>query len=147
VDTRALGPQTVDVDTPGVHFFSLWIRESGQIIDKIILTRDDAFVPSGAGPAESSRVPISTGTSFVRGNANRDAVVDLSDGIAILLYLFAGGSSLACEDAGDVNDDGTLGITDAIALLDFLFRGGQRPQPPFPTAGLDPTADGYDCGG
>ena len=147
VDTRAQGAQTVDVGTPGVHFFSLWIRESGQIIDKIIITQDDAFVPSGAGPAESPKVPISTGTSFVRGNANRDAVVDLSDGIAILLHLFAGGSSLSCEDAGDVNDDGTLGITDAIQLLDFLFRGGQGPRPPFPTAGLDPTADAYDCGG
>jgi len=46
-----------------------------------------------------------------------------------------------------VNDDGTLTITDPIQLLDFLFRGGQRPSAPFPTAGLDPTPDGYDCGG
>jgi len=33
------------------------------------------------------------------------------------------------------------------AALGFLFRDGSSPAAPFPEPGLDPTADGYDCGG
>jgi hypothetical protein len=145
VDTRGQGVQVVDVATPGVHFFSIWIRESGQIVDKVILTTDAAFTPAGAGPAESGLVPI-TG-SFIRGDANDDGTVDLSDGIAVLLHLFAGGSALECEDHGDADDNGSLNVTDALVILNYLFRGGTAPRAPFPGAGTDPTADPYECGG
>ena len=89
---------------------------------------------------------IDRGARFRRGDANRDARVNVSDPIATLDYLFRGGS-LTCEDAADFDDDGQNNITDAIGILRFLFEPGEKPPvpPPFATEGLDPTLDGLTC--
>ena len=81
---------------------------------------------------------------FIRGDANGDLRVDLSDGVKILLHLFSG-SALDCLEAADVEDSGTLDITDAIDVLDYLFRAGPEPQPPFPMEGPDPYGPGLGC--
>jgi hypothetical protein len=41
--------------TTGLHTISVKQREDGTKLDKLILTRDTAFTPSGTGPAESPR--------------------------------------------------------------------------------------------
>jgi hypothetical protein len=146
-DTRGQGPQTVNVTTPGVHLLSVWIRESGQIVDKVLMTTDAGLTPSGAGPAQSALVPVGASGPFIRGDANRSGTLDISDGLAILFKLFAGGTALRCEDHGDVDDNGALQVTDAVRLLDYLFQGGAAPAAPFPSAGQDPTgSDPFDCG-
>jgi len=59
------GPRAVvEVSSPGTHTLHLWMRESGMVVDKIVLTTDAGFVPSGFGPEESSAGPISTGSDF-----------------------------------------------------------------------------------
>ena len=78
--------------------------------------------------------------SLRRGYVNDDALLDLSDGVLILLYLFAQGS-IACLDAADVNDDGGLDVTDAVFLLGHLFIGGVAPAEPFAACGEDGTPD------
>ena len=85
------------------------------------------------------------GSAFVRGDANGDWIVDVSDAVATLLYLFHG-RTLRCADAADFDDSGTVGLTDAILGLDYLFRDGAPPPAPFPEIGLDPTPDGIECG-
>jgi len=47
--------QTFNVATPGVHTINTWIREDGLSIDKIVMTKDANFIPSGTGPLESPR--------------------------------------------------------------------------------------------
>jgi PKD repeat protein len=47
--------QTIDVVTGGLHEVNVWMREDGMLIDKIVLTTDAAFTPTGTGPAESPR--------------------------------------------------------------------------------------------
>jgi len=85
------------------------------------------------------------GSLFVRGDANLDYRIDISDGLKVLLHLFAG-EPVTCLDALDTNDSGSLEITDAILLLDHLFRGGATPSEPHPFAGEDPTSgDALDC--
>ncbi|HAK94747.1 MAG TPA: hypothetical protein DCM87_07015 [Planctomycetes bacterium] len=81
---------------------------------------------------------------FVRGQANDDARIDLSDAVTILGYLF-GGKSADCLDACDTNDDGTLNIADAVYILAYLFGGGPQPPAPFPAPGTDATADALGC--
>jgi hypothetical protein len=86
---------------------------------------------------------------FRRGDASPDGVVDLSDAVRILLYLFGGPGGEVCADAADVDDDGAVRVTDAIALLNYLFRGGAPPPAPGagPSCGADPTGDGLaECG-
>lgn len=85
------------------------------------------------------------GVSFIRGDANRDGVVNVADPVTILAGIFAGGD-LPCEDAADVNDVGPIDLSDAIYLLYYLFSGSYPPLPPFPRPGEDLTRDDpYDC--
>jgi hypothetical protein len=144
--TRGQGLQTVNVSAPGIHFLSIWIRESGQIVDKVLLAKDQGFTPTGGGPAESELVDVSVKEPFIRGDANHDGALDLSDPLAVLFHLFAGGSRLKCEDYADANDSGALNVSDATFLLLYLFRSGSAPAAPFPAPGFDPTADQYPCG-
>jgi hypothetical protein len=46
---------TMDVAEAGVHYFQLWMREDGIIIDKIVMTTNSDYVLTGTdtGPAES----------------------------------------------------------------------------------------------
>ena len=43
---------TINVTTLGVHTLNVWMREDGMEFDKIVLTTDINFTPSGTGPAE-----------------------------------------------------------------------------------------------
>ena len=87
-------------------------------------------------------------TQFIRGDANRDGIVDLSDVIYTLTYLFNADQlvkPVACFDALDVDDSGILDISDAIYLLAHLFLGEQAPPAPFLEGGIDNTADDLSC--
>ena len=90
---------------------------------------------------------IAGGGDFIRGDANGDESVDLSDAVTILNYLFLGLElPQVCLDGLDVNDSGIIDLTDAISLLRFLFQGGSAPALPYPQAGPDPSQDGLpDC--
>jgi lysophospholipase L1-like esterase len=49
------GVDTIDVSSTGVHTINVWMREDGVVVDKIVLTTDPAYTPTGAGPPESGR--------------------------------------------------------------------------------------------
>jgi hypothetical protein len=65
-DTRA----SITVDTAGTHTVNLWMREDGFNLDKLLLTTDVAFTPTGAGPAESAQVGAGPTLSIGRNGAN-----------------------------------------------------------------------------
>lgn len=85
---------------------------------------------------------------FRRGDFNADGILDITDAIAILNFLFRGAEPPLCRDAADADDNGKVELTDAIHLLhvlflgegSILFLGGAIPGP-------DPTPDGLDCAG
>jgi hypothetical protein len=87
--------------------------------------------------------PVSS-SGFVRADANGDELLDISDAVTVLLYLFAG-LGTDCEDALDADDSGALDISDAVYALEHLFRGGPAIPAPYPAAGDDPTADALGC--
>ena len=78
---------------------------------------------------------------FIRGDADGTGILNLTDAVVTLNYLFGGDADVACEDGADVTDDGSINVTDPIFTLNYLFRAGQPPPPPFPEAGLDPSPD------
>lgn len=78
---------------------------------------------------------------FIRGDANGDMVLDISDGSIILNWLFTGLQAPCCMDAADADDDNAISITDGIRVLSYLFSGGPPPAGPFPDPGFDPTLD------
>jgi hypothetical protein len=81
------------------------------------------------------------GAEFVRGDASSDGIVDISDAIRILSYLFLG-ATVTCQDAADPNDNEAIDLSDAVYVLNFLFRGAAAPRPPYPDPGDDPGAAG-----
>jgi len=46
---------TINVTTAGVHTLNLWMREDGFVVDKIVLSTNVNYVPSGTGQAQSQR--------------------------------------------------------------------------------------------
>lgn len=67
---------------------------------------------------------------FVRGDANADGTIDITDCVFLLSYFFVGGPAPPCDDAADVNNDGFLNIADPIYKLSWLFLGGPALPPP-----------------
>ena len=74
-------------------------------------------------------------TSFIRGDANDDSMVNLTDAIFILSHLFMGGQGPACLAAADSTGNRSLDLSDSVFLLNFLFNGGDAPPAPFPECG------------
>ena len=83
---------------------------------------------------------------FIRGDANLDGQIDISDPVTLLGILFLGNADPGCRDAQDANDSGEADISDAIFLLTYLFSGGRVPPAPSGVCGCDETDDDeLDC--
>ena len=46
---------TLEVPTTGLHTFTIWMREDGLVLDKIVLTPNPNYLPSNFGPPPSER--------------------------------------------------------------------------------------------
>ncbi|MEM7232611.1 MAG: hypothetical protein AAF517_10575, partial [Planctomycetota bacterium] len=77
---------------------------------------DDSCETDCAGDADAC--------GFLRGDANSDGVVDLSDGVRILSFLFLGSQAPSCLAAADADDNDQVALTDSIVLFNYLFLGG-----------------------
>ena len=119
------------------------LRGSGQPVNNV-LTWNGRTVSPCTTPFSINLVPAPVEV-FLRGDFDGGGVLDISDAVATIGYLFLGGRAPGCLDAADANDDGQLDLADPIFCLDFLFRGGGPPPEPFPLAGPDPTADEISC--
>jgi hypothetical protein len=86
------------------------------------------------------------GQSFIRGDADGNGVVQLTDAVIVFASLFLGDPPPPCLDSADANDDGRVDISDGVFDLGFLFLGGDAPPAPFPDCGVDPTDDDVPCG-
>jgi glycerophosphoryl diester phosphodiesterase len=81
---------------------------------------------------------------FVRGDPNEDGVVDISDPVFILFFLFAGHVQPGCVRGADANGDDLVDLSDSVHLLTYLFLDGPGPEAPFPGCGVDETS-ALDC--
>lgn len=82
---------------------------------------------------------------FLRGDANGDRELNITDPQFTLNYLFVSANPPPCLDAADANDDGSVNVTDPIATLQVLFQGQSALPEPFGTPGVDPTEDTLGC--
>jgi hypothetical protein len=80
-------------------------------------------------------IPTDTSEGFFRiinylpGDATGNLVVDVSDAVFLLNYLFKGGPVPNPKSSGDVNQDCVVDVADAIYVLNYLFKGGNPPKP------------------
>jgi hypothetical protein len=91
--------------------------------------------------------PVGSGSAgFIRGDADGDRAVGLTDAINLIAVLFLGAPRLPCEDAADFDDSGSLDLSDAIGAIYYLFLGGIAPPFPGPQdCGPDRTDDPLTC--
>jgi hypothetical protein len=93
----------------------------------------------GCDLVEEGFLYTEAGPLWIRGDANADGTVDISDPVAVLADLFLGVTARpAGTPALDANSDGRADLSDAIFVLGFLFQGGPTIAPPFPGATLCP---------
>ena len=87
--------------------------------------------PSPIGKSQSTAYKVSAGyvgVTFVqRGDANGDAVINVSDVVYLINYLFIGGPEPIPMEAGDLNCDGLINVSDVVYLINYLYIGGPPP--------------------
>ena len=154
------GFSIVKLDFEGNIIYSSLLPDIGEsdgitgwfIVRDLIQVSDGGYIVAGSYEENSDCLfqiflakftPEST-AQFIRGDANGDEKVNISDAVYTLHHLF-GNQECKNADAMDANDDGTIDIADPIYTLDYLFTNGPQPPAPFPNPGVDSTADELSC--
>ncbi|MGB1661190.1 MAG: hypothetical protein ACPHP7_09535 [Planctomycetota bacterium] len=130
--------------TPGAEIvidFSDQLGDPQILLVASVIGQDQFLVPFSGLITVFEEPPPPTGPSFVRGDANGDGALDISDPVRIGVYVARGVNQLACLAAGDVDDDGLIQLSDVVLLLTYLFSDGAAPAAPYPDCGADPTTD------
>jgi hypothetical protein len=92
-----------------------------------------------------NRIPDACeGALFVRGDADADGRVGISDAIRILLHI-TDGAQRGCEASADTDGDGRILPADASMLLEHLFGGGAAPASPYPRCDVIAPEDPLPC--
>jgi hypothetical protein len=85
------------------------------------------------------------GAQYLRGDANQDGTLEVSDAFRILLYL-VGEVEADCLEAFDVDGTGAVLVTDSTVLLNHIFLSGPAPAPPYPECAFGAEVLGCDSG-
>ncbi|MBT8122984.1 MAG: hypothetical protein KJO10_10640, partial [Gammaproteobacteria bacterium] len=140
VGTRSGGARaTLTIGTAGVHTINLWMRESGTVVDKVVLTTDSSYDPSlinsGLGPDESIQGdPLDTDADGMLdswevanfGDLSRDGTGDFDvDGATDLEEHDAGTNpldpaSFPVVADGDINGNGQVEAADVLIAQRIL---------------------------
>ncbi|MEL6977215.1 MAG: cadherin domain-containing protein [Pseudomonadota bacterium] len=88
----------VAISTPGTYEITIWGREDGASFDKLIMTTDAAYAPSGAGPSESATLGAVIDESAGAGAALADLSAVDAQGHAIT-YQITDASGTAIADS------------------------------------------------
>jgi hypothetical protein len=82
---------------------------------------------------------------FLRGDANGDGRINISDVTALNRVVFGLDPAPSCPDRFDADDDGDVDADDVRRLTEYLNRQVPALPAPFPDPGADPTADDLRC--
>jgi hypothetical protein len=75
---------------------------------------------------------------FMRGDPTRDGVIDASDVVYLINYLFINGPAPVPLWVGDATSDGVVDVSDVVYVINYLFVGGPPPSAPVsPGGGLE----------
>ena len=64
---------------------------------------------------------------YIVGDANGDGVINVTDVVYLINYLFIDGPAPVPIQAGDANCDGFVNVTDVVYLINYLFIDGPPP--------------------
>ena len=120
-------------------------------IQFLVINGGAAPNPTGLRVDAAVKIARKAGPLFHRGDADNNGVLQLTDAVRILNFLFLGTGKIDCKDAADADNNGKLQLTDAVRVLNVLFLGqGSIPDPGPPFAGVacgpDPGAEADHLG-
>jgi hypothetical protein len=133
----------------GSSWSALGSGMSGGTYTKVFaLTVYNTYLIAGGDFTQAGGIPANylarwDGTSWSRvgyicGDASGDGVIDISDVVYLINYLFVGGPAPVPLGAGDANSDGVVDVSDVVYLINYLFVGGPPPSAPVsPESGLE----------
>ena len=98
---------TINVATAGVHVVNVWMREDGFVFDKIVLTTNAGYTPTGNGPAESPRGGGGGGT-----DTDGDGMPDAWE------ITYGLNPNDASDAAGDLDGDGYTNLQEYLGGTD-----------------------------
>jgi hypothetical protein len=64
---------------------------------------------------------------YICGDANSDEIVDVSDAVHIINYIFVGGFTPEPIEAADPNCYTIVDVSDAVWIINYVFVGGNAP--------------------
>jgi hypothetical protein len=98
---------------------------------KIRFTANDAnpqsIVEAGIDDFVLIRVECEEGPDYMCGDADGDEIVNVSDAVYLITYIFAGGLAPDPMEAGEVNCDEIVNVSDVVYLITYIFAGGPPP--------------------
>ncbi len=84
------------------------------------------FISSDGALEDTVRVVVDI-VSYICGDANGDELVNVSDAVYILNYIFAGGAAPVPLVAADANGSTSVNVSDAVYLINYIFVSGPAP--------------------
>jgi agmatine deiminase len=80
-----------------------------------------------SGSTQSQTFSFTTELGYICGDATSDEIVNVSDAVWIINYVFVGGDAPYPYESGDVNCDDTVNVSDAVSIINYVFVGGYSP--------------------
>lgn len=87
---------------------------------------DSTVVDPTIAPATNYGFVVELGP-YLCGDVDGSEVVNVSDAVALVAYIFGGGAPPDPLAAGDVDCNGVVNISDVVYLINFIFGGGPAP--------------------
>lgn len=123
------GPMAANGDTVAIDF-------SGNLGDPAValvaVVDGNTVDPGTTGGTVTLVESMMQTNSFVRGDANADAIVNIADGVWIINYLWLSGPVPPCEESANANGQGGVDTSDAMYIFMWRLLDGPAPVGGFP---------------
>ena len=111
-------PERFSISTADGSEITLWVGEYGQEPDCEV---------NEVGCSFDAIIKKIDPNEPICGDANADQLVNVTDAVYVIAYIFSGGPAPNPLEAGDVNCDGLVNIADVVYLINYIFAGGPAP--------------------
>ena len=112
-DTIACTFTTEEDLDPGMYYADVKVKNNDPAQDMMMVVNAQMEVV-GVAP-------------YLCGDASGDGMVNVSDAVYIINYVFSGGTAPDPLAAADVNCDTMVNVSDAVVVINYVFSGGYPP--------------------
>ena len=130
IQASYISPTPGDYDNDGIpdiamQFSTTMLIPMLQPGQRLLSVSGDIVLPSADTVFYSGSAILTV--LFMRGDVNADGVINVSDVVYLINYLFISGPAPVPLEAGDVNCDDHVNVSDVVYLINYLFISGPPP--------------------